>query len=178
MTCHGASSDNEKKFTDHDIAAAKKKLKARVSNQSSEIEELKAKVAQLSQTPAQAPPQAPDLKMPLLSEYDYDEELHAKAVEGWHNKLITSKVEASNQQTQVSAQEAQQLADRNKSVDSHYQRAVELSKESGIEPDVFRESELKVRQAMDTLVKGKGDDMVDNIILLKFITREILPHIP
>lgn len=163
QTDEESSSDNEKKFTDHDIAAAKKKLKARVSNQSSEIDELKTQVAQLKQGTV-TKTEAPNLNMPLLSEYDYDEELHAKAIGEWHNKLISSKVDASNQQAQVTAQEAQQLSERNKSVDSHYQRAVVLSEKSGIKPDDFRESELKVRQAMDSLVHGKGDDMVDNII--------------
>jgi len=159
-----SSIDSDKKFTDHDIANAKKKLKAKVGKQDEEIDSLKAEIEQLKQgKPAEQ--QAPTVKpLPKLADFDFNEEQYAQAVATWHDENLSAKLEAKATSQNQTQQQAQQKKEIEVAVDSHYQRAEKLVKESNIEPELYQASDLAVRTAIESVAPGQGDHLTDTII--------------
>ena len=165
MTTEEQTSDGDAKFTDGDVAAAKRKLKAKLSKKDDEIEVLRKKVETLESQGVRTEVSQPAQKrsMPKSGDFDYEAD-YEKAMETWIDGRMEAKTVAT---TQVSSERdaknaAQQKTE--KAVDDHYLRASELVKGSDIDPDVFSDADLKVRQAVESVLPDNGDAITDGII--------------
>lgn len=163
-----ASGDSdERKFTDSDVAAAKRKLRAKLEKEhSSEVEALRAKVEQLeSGQNGQREAVTTDTEpMPKLDDFDYDEQKHAQAVAEWVQKTAHNATQTAQQKQAQEAKQRQQKQELEQAVDSHYQRAAKLAEEAGIDPENYQESDFQVRKAIDSAMPGGGDLVTDQLI--------------
>lgn len=160
------SQEVEKKFTDSDIAAAKTKLKAKLTDRhNSEVDELKAKIELLEKgqnqqiTPVGNKPKRAD-----FFEHDDPDEAYLDALSDWKFKNINSKQQAetaANEAKQANQLRQQQIND---SVEQHYERAALIAKKANIDVDAYRSAELKVRQMIDSVRPGAGDAIADALI--------------
>lgn len=143
----------------------KHKLKARLSEKDDAIEQLKAEIAALKSGGVmnqQQQPQQP-VKVPKLSDFDYDEDKYAEAMADYSTQLVEKKFQsfASNSQQQQQQQLVQQQ--REKALDSHYERAQQLVEAGKISPDVYRSAEQSLRQTLQQIT-GNGDSVADEMI--------------
>lgn len=156
------ASEAEKEFSGHDIAAAKRKLKAKLEKRhESEVEALRAEIEKLKANPA---PTQEVQALPKLEDFDYDQERHAQAVAEYYAHQFDNKVQsvAETQAKQRAQEQAlQQLKD---SVDQHFERAAKLVQDNGINPEVYQSADLAVRQSVETIMPGKGEQVVDALI--------------
>lgn len=162
------SEDNEdKKFTDGDAAAMRRKFKAAASEQKDEIELLKAENEKLrqsgvsAQTAGVAPEEPPKLSDPNI---DFDEDKYAQAMLEYSarqvNQLIDKRLNTDNSNQQI-AQNRQKIES---SLDSHYQRVEKMAKVSNIDAETYKNAELKVRRMLDKAYPDGGDAALDEII--------------
>lgn len=154
-----ASEGGEKRFTDSDVAAAKRKLKARIEKRDDEIAQLKAELEKLKSGRVEQPT-AERKPMPKLEDYDYDESKYQAAMESWMLAQIDN-VAKSRQSTETKSKAQQQLE---QSVESHYERAAKLTAEHGIDETVYRGADLAVRQVVESVFEGAGDVITDSLI--------------
>lgn len=155
---------NDKKFTDSDIGAVKKKLRSKLEKEhTGELDQLRAEINSLKASSAPQQRTAPTLVRPKMDDYD-DDEGFDNAVDAYHDARFEAKL--ANREGQMADKTRQREAQQTllKSVDGHYERAAGLVKDSGISEDVFRDSDAKVRSAMESIRPGQGDDVVDYLI--------------
>lgn len=150
---------NDGGFTGSDIAAAKRKLRSKLTKQhESETAALKAEIDSLkAQMQGGVAPQAQastQEAMPTLESCDYDDVKHQQAVAAWVDKRISNQ----SQQTQQQQQQQQVATQLTEAVDSHYERAAKLSSEQNISPELYQQSDLAVRQAIGS------DEITDQLI--------------
>ncbi len=167
------SDDGEVPLATH--ISVRSKLKDKVKERDAEIEQLKAQVQQLQggMMPGQVPQQPSQpattqpptgAQMPRLEDYDHDSDKHAAAVQQWQLGQMQAMQQAQQQQWQQQQQANQRQAAINAQVDSHYNRAQELTVKAGIKPELYQAADLAVRQAVDAVAPGHGDAIVDDII--------------
>ncbi len=140
------------------------KLKARLSDKESENEQLKRRIEQLESGYAAPQQQAPALKMPKLSDFDFDEDKYAEAMAGYQEQLLESKL--AQKLGNREQQQAQQLAEkqRNDKVEQHYERAAKLvSSTPGFTEEKYKAADFRVRQELHHLT-GNGDLVADELI--------------
>lgn len=159
-------SEKEPKFTDSDIGKAKQKLRAKMEKKhESELDDLKAQIEALKTAP-QTAPIATNAKPKREDFYDADDpdDAFVDALTDWK---LNNKAQAAQQQTAKSAQEQQlqaQLSQIEGKVDEHYTRAAQLAKTSGISEDVYRQADMNVRQAVESVMPNAGDSITDGLI--------------
>jgi len=153
-----ASTDSGKKFSDSDVAAVRRKLKAKLGEKDEELERLKLEVQALKQG-TQRPAQDVG-KVPTLEAHDYDEGKYAAAMQAW----VRDQVQGATKATESQTRQAQQMQALQSQVDGHYQRAERLVKERTIDPDLYRSADMSFRQAIESALPGKGDVVADELI--------------
>lgn len=142
----------------------KHKLKARLSEKDDEVAQLKAELEQLraggvmNQQQQQAP-----IKVPKLSEYDYDEDKYAEAMADYSARLVDAKLNSFSSDTQAKQQQALVNKQRQAALDQHYERAESLVKANKMSAETYSGAELKFRQGLHQ-VTGDGDRVADEII--------------
>ena len=162
-------SDDGKKFTDSDIGSIKRKLKAKITRQvqkerSTEVEDLRAQLQELqkSSAPRRNTRQAEPVR-PKYDDYD-DEDGYNVAMDNYQDKRTevmfakrdASQLDDSRQRDAVSV--------RTNAVNDHIDRAAELVQKAGISPDAFKDGEVRVRNALDAISPGNGDEYADIFI--------------
>lgn len=139
----------------------KQKLKGRISERDDEIEKLKSKIQNLESNI----PQRSISKLTRPKEFEYDsDEAYQQALSKYEDDLITSKfheLERKRQQENAFKSHNQFLI---QAVEDHYERASKLIEKAGISPEIYRESDLAVRQAVNSIAPGRGDIIVDQMI--------------
>jgi hypothetical protein len=153
-----ASKDGDKKFSDSDIAAVRRKLKARLNEKDEELERLKAEVQALKQG-TQRPAQEAG-KVPTLEDYDYDQGKYAAAMQAW----VIGQVANVTKTQETQSRQAQQLQALQSQVESHYERAAKLVKERTIDPDLYGAADKSFRQTIEAALPGQGDLVSDQLI--------------
>lgn len=155
----GDDDTTEKSFTSSDIAAAKKKLRAKLDRKhEEETNELKAELERLrSAQPAK------ELNRPNRDDFD-DEEQYLDAYVDW-------KAEKQSAARAAKSKQAEQLEHANRvkqevsqGVDSHYERAIKLSEGSGISPELYQQADHVVRSMVDSVFPNQGDLITDTLI--------------
>lgn len=156
----------EKRFTDSDVAAAKRKLQAKLEKRhTSEVDDLKREIEALKKgqgVQQQAPTgQKP---MPTLEAHDYDETAYQKAMQDWVVNNAQSVTKSTLEQQRQEEQQKQQRQALEDAVGGHYQRAAKLAQEAGISDEVYQQTDLEVRKAIDSAMPGQGDLVADQLI--------------
>jgi len=138
------------------------KLKGKIGERDEELAKLRAEIDALKAgkpaEPAQSKP------MPTMDSVDHDEARYQQEVTQWIREQVQGQVAIATQsasQTQGQAREQEQVEE---AVNSHYERAAKLTKESGIAPEVYQASDLKVRQLIDGAYPKMGDAITDRLI--------------
>jgi len=162
-----ASNDEKPRlFSSDDVRGARLKERAKTEKRleqqhAEEITRLKAEMEALKSgapihpnQPGQAAP------MPLLEHFDYDERRYAQAMQQWVAGTVQSQLQAVNQ----TSQQQNRLNQLNSEVDKHYERALKLAQQNGIRSDVYQQSDLNVRTALDEVMPGQGDAVADGLI--------------
>jgi hypothetical protein len=154
----GSETSGEKLFTGSDIAAAKRKLNAKLEQRDSELEQLKKEVESLKQggNKAQSAPANKPRREDFYSADDPDEAF-AEALVEW--KLNTQAAQANQQNNQREA-----VARIEKEVDRHYESAERLVQEHGISPEVYQQADRAFRASIDQVMPGAGDSIADALI--------------
>ena len=153
-----ASTDSDKKFSDSDIAAVRRKLKAKLGEKDEELERLKLEVQALKQG-TQRPAQDVG-KVPTLEAHDYDEGKYAAAMQVW----VRDQVQGATKATELQTRQAQQQQALQSQVESHYERAEKLVRERTIDPDLYHAADRSFRQTIESALPGQGDMVADQLI--------------
>jgi len=140
------------------------KLKARLSEKDDELERLRQENAQLKAGHVAPQQQAPALKMPKLSDFDFDEDRYAEAMAGYQEQLLESKL--AQKLGSREQQQHQQIVERQREekVEQHYERAAKLIESTpGFSAEKYKAADYRVRQELHALT-GNGDLVVDELI--------------
>jgi hypothetical protein len=143
----------------------KHKLRARLDEKDSELELLRKEIDALKSGVVPQAPQAAAIKVPKLSEYDFDEDAYAEAMADYQSKLIDAKLNGSlNNQRQAEAQ-----AEANRRLEAglneHYERAAKLIEAGAIDEQKYRNADARFRQELNVITNGNGDTVADQVIL-------------
>lgn len=156
---HGA----EKKFTDKDIGAAKARLRSKLDETKSELEQLRQ---QLEDERRKNVVQQPSAKPKRDDFYDQDDpdEAYTEALADWKVKDALGRQHSETQQYEFQRKqlEAQQAIETG--VDQHYERAAKLAAASGISPELYQSADLRVRSAIDGVFPGGGEQVTNSLI--------------
>lgn len=161
----GHASD-ERQFTGSDIAAAKRKLRAKLDKRNevlqSEKEALEARVKALESGRA-ATPATGAAEKPQRDSFETDEAFF-EALADW--KIATNsasqhaETEREKQQRKIREYEEQ----TSEAVDQHYTRAVTLAEKSNITPEMYQAADLRVREMAEEVFPKAGDEIVESLI--------------
>lgn len=140
------------------------KLKGEIREQKSELEKLRAENAKMQESILHhGKPTQPSAR-PKIEDFDFDDDEYNKALDKWDDERLTAKVSelqnAGNQQAQFKARQES----LEQSVTDHYERASTLIESAGISADVYKEADTAVRLAVDAVMPGKGDEVVNFMI--------------
>ncbi len=148
--------DDEKLFTDGDVAAAKRKLKGKLGEANSEIDALKAEIDQLKQGKPMQVDTAKPVRADFIEEADPDEAYTDALVEWKFNQGRKS-----GDRTQAIERAKKSLDEK---VDLHYENASKLIKEHGISEEVYQSADRSFRSSIEGVLPGKGDIIADVLI--------------
>lgn len=158
---------SEAKFTGSDIKAAKSKLKAKLQKKDNEVESLRQELEALKRGPQQAPPAQALGQQPKREDfYEHDDPdgafIQASIAYNNHRQQLAQQQHAMQAQQQQ-AHQAQKAAVTTK-VDAHYERAIKLAEKSGITAEQYQNADLSVRQNIDAVMPGGGEEITDKLI--------------
>lgn len=154
----------EKKFTDGDIGAAKKKLRAKLeSKHNDELDKLRTENEQLrSRTPE--PKQLNRPKREDFLNSDDQDEAYIDALTDYKMEKASAKQATTVKEGEATRQQNDFQQAVSQEVDQHYERAVKLSEDSGISPELYQSADLKVRQVIESIFPNAGDSTTDHLI--------------
>jgi len=141
----------------------KGKLSKAKEEHNAEVDKLKAKVAELEN----GPPPAKQLNRPKREdfyEHDDPDEAYLEALSDFNMEKSSAKQAAQAKEAETNRQQQALLEEINTGVDQHYERAVKLSKESGIKAETYQAADRTVRASIDAIVPGGGDAVTDKLI--------------
>lgn len=156
--------DAEKSFTGSDIAAAKHKLRSKLEKRhDGEVEKLRTEIKRLkdqgsTEQQIQIPPR------PKIEDFNYDEEAHQVAIDKWGDARLEAKVKQVTTGQQQTVRHQQDVEAFNRTIDQHYERAGKLAEESGITAEVYQQSDLVVRSAIEQAMPDQGDLVTEQLI--------------
>lgn len=152
----------------HEAAKTRKRLKAKLNEKDDELEQARAEIERLKAGNTDKPEVAQLPPRPTREQFDYDEDAYDKAIDEWNDKKLDARLSSHQQKaSETQAQEAQRKAYEkrvNDSLDSHYGRANKLIGEGKINEDAYNAAETNVRNAMERINKGAGDQITNNLI--------------
>lgn len=148
------------RFSDSDIAAAKRKLRAKLEKQhNEELERIKAELESLRRGVTQPAVQS-TATVPTLEQFDHDESKYAAAMTAW----VRSQVQGETQSIEMQTRQAQQKKALEESVEAHYKRAAELVTKHNIDPDLYRGADENFRKTVERVFPGSGELIADQML--------------
>ncbi len=145
----------------------KHKLKSRLVEKDSAIEALKAELEALKAGRSAVVAEPVPLKMPRLSDFDFDEDRYAEALLSYQEQMIERKLNQ-HQGSKAAEQKAVELQRQvSEAVEKHYERAAELVQSGVIKEDVYRAADSTVRNIVQQnlgLQPDDADSITDRII--------------
>lgn len=174
LTDEAETSESEKEggFVPNSEAAKRRKkaqaLKGELKEKDNELEELKRQVEALKAGNApQAPTQAALVK-PTREQFDYDDDAYDAAMEKYYDDKLEQKLNShtanSQQKATQEAQQQQAVEARQKSLNSHYERAQKLVDDGKVTEEAYKNADSIVRRSLDNLNPGNGDMLADALI--------------
>lgn len=156
----------EKKFTDSDVAAAKKKLRAKVEAKDTEIDELRKQLEQIRAQQHQAPQVGAKPTREQFYDQDDPDEAYTAAVARWTYNAEAAQQQAQRQRLEQERAVVEQAQAVKVSVDQHFERAEKLIEQSGIAPELYQSADGRVRNRLEDIFPGEGDQVTDFLISL------------
>ena len=154
------TSQEDRKFTDSDVATVRRKLKARATKAEDENADLKAQLTKLQQNqPAAQPP-----KRPRIEDFDHDEDAYNSAMDGYYDSRLDHKLNAHTQTQQQTQAVAELQRETEQAVDQHYGNAAKLVSSGLITADDYKNADELVRVSLDRIRPGSGDQLADAFI--------------
>ncbi len=154
------TSQEDRKFTDSDVAAVRRKLKARATKAEDENADLKAQLAKLQKNqPAAQPP-----KRPRIEDFDHDEDAYNTAMDGYYDSRLDHKLSAHTQTQQQTQANAAIQRETEQAVNQHYDNAAKLVSTGVITADAYKNADELVRRSLDAVRPGSGDQTADAFI--------------
>lgn len=155
------STKGERKFTDSDIGAAKHKLRAKLERQhQADTAALRAENERLKQQ-LTAGTQSKTLRpVPTEADAGFDPKKHAEMMRDWVAEVAVENGQRTTQQQKIAEAKAQ----LSKAEDEHYSRAEKLVTQHGINPDVYRDADDKVRSTLERIRPGEGEIIAAQLI--------------
>ena len=140
------------------------KLKDKIHERDGELEQLRSEIEALKSGSRQQPQQQRTVARPTREQFDFDDDKYDAAMDAWYDAKMDSKLASAGSSTaqKEAAMNAQKAVDS--AVDAHYQRAAKLATESGITPEVYQNSDLAVRQTIESVMPKMGDSITDALI--------------
>lgn len=158
----------------------KHKLKGRISEKDSEIERLRQEVEALKSGASVFSYPQNEPKMPLMSDEDigYDEEKFSQKMAAYTQELIEFKFAQREKERTQKAQHDQHAQKVQTEVDKHYERAAELVAKGKVTEENYRAADHIVRKAMEEVLPGMGESVLDNFIArLKDGSEKVIFHL-
>jgi len=149
------------------LISVRTKLKGKLKEKDGELESLRKEIETLKQT-VKAPVQQTVVtpvasKIPDSLDYDTQEQYQAAM-----DKYIADKVECSlglvNQTNSAKQRQEAEHQERENAVKAHYERATKLLKDHGISGELYQNADLKVRQAIESVIPDGGDMITEELI--------------
>lgn len=154
----------EKKFTDKDIGAVKAKVRAKVEREKqSELEALQAQLEEL-RSKSVMPQTSARPKREDFYDQDDPDDAYTEALADWKIKDTLARQQAGNQQYEAQRKQLEAQQKISKDVDRHYERAAQLATASGISPELYQSSDLRVRNAIESVFPKMGDVIMEELI--------------
>jgi len=142
----------------------KQKLKGRISQKDEELERLRQENLQLKAGTALPPVKKAGLpKRPHENDFDTLVE-YEEALGEYDQKMVDIRLENANRRTQLQQAQQQARVKLEEAVDGHYSRAAKLIQDNGIDTEVYKQTDLIVREAIENLMPGRGDITTDQMI--------------
>ena len=137
----------------------KDKLKGRIKERDSEIDQLRRELAELKEGNKVSP--ASQVKRPREDDYNTTEEYDA-ALDRYEEQRLSQLAGRTTQ-----AEQAKKTAEaRTAAVDTHYKRADEFVSKYGIAPEKYKAADEAIRKAVDAVMPGQGEVVTDHLISL------------
>ena len=149
--------------------AVKQKLKGRLREKDSEIEQLRNEVQQLkgSSAPPAVIPAGRSRPIPKLDDF-YDKPdpdgAYQVALQSWIDDGVESKLQQRFQTHEQQQQQTHQNQQINQALDQHYDRAARIVSDGLLTADEYQNSETLVRQTVESIAPGNGDTFVDALL--------------
>jgi len=149
--------------------AMKQKLKGRITEQKSELEQLREENQRLktgAPQPAAAAPQA-ERPMPKVDDF-YDkpdpDAAYSEALKSWMDENVERKLQTQFQRQQQSEKVQQHQRQVSAALDQHYDRAAQIVNDGLLTADEYQAAETLVRQSVESVAPGSGDIYVDAML--------------
>lgn len=162
-----ASQDGKTGFVPN-AAAKKLRLKAKAYREErdehrNEIELLRQELEALKSGNI-SKPAAQELKRPKLSDYGYDEDAHAEALDRYYDARADQRSALNSQASQQQAHVESQVKAIESAVTKHYDAASELIQKHNIKEDDFRNADGLIRSTIESIMPNRGDSIADGLI--------------
>jgi len=157
------SQSAEKKFTDSDIGAAKAKVRAKLDVAKSEIEQLRAQLEEARRSTV-APQLTARPKRDDFYDQDDPDDAYTEALADWKLKESQARQHQETQQYEFQRKQLEAQKTIESGVDQHYERAATLAAASGISPDEYRLTDLRVKQAIEGVFPNGGEPVMNALI--------------
>lgn len=148
------------------VSKLRSKLRDVKTESAAEIQALRDELAQIKQAVAKPAiadiPPAP-LKAPVPQDFRTVEE-YQLALDKYTDAKFEQRLSLVTQTQNAKARQDAVIDTVTKAVDSHYERAAELVKANSIDPEVYQNADLKVRQSIATVFPEAADKIVDDLI--------------
>ena len=149
---------------------AKKKLKGLLSERETELTEKEKELERLRLEnerlkSGSLKSEQGRLKRPVKS--DFEDEYGDVDIDKFHVALDDyddQRAELRRAGKKAQSNQEKYQATVNEGVENHYQRAEKLLEDSGINPDVYKSADAKLRKAIEEVFPKKGDFITDNLI--------------
>jgi len=177
LTEEAETSEDEQKggfVPNHEAAKRRKKnqaLRGEIKEKDSELDELRKKVEGYESGNNQTQKVTTEKPRPKKDDFwDHDdpEDAFTDALVDWKIEKNQVKETAKANDTATKANQANQqqaFADtQKKNLDAHYERAQKLVDDSKVTEESFRNADILVRQALDSIKPGYGDMLTNSLI--------------
>lgn len=145
------------------LVKLKRKLKGKIGEQTSEIEQLKAKIEALERQVPQTATTVTAPKRPRSIDFDTDED-YENALDKYEEEKLQYQMQhisTTQKQAETVDQRIRAIAE---GVDKHYDRAAKLIVEYGIKPEVYQYADAKVKSIIDSVLPGQGESVFNALV--------------
>lgn len=151
-------------FSDGDMAKLRRKMKGKAAEAKAEsdetIDKLEQKIKDLESGKSQ---KQETIERPKRDDFQ-DDDAYDDALFEYRTDVKNAKTGASDAAKNLKDQRDAKDAVINDDVNKHYERAAKLAEKSGIKAETYQAADMRVRQAVEKIIPGGGDAIVDNLI--------------